>query len=636
MGAKPLATPGEAGAKDTRWRQQPRNDAGVKWVRSHSQRRAKQAQKTSRRKRHAAAAAQERRRSEMGAKPLATPGEAGAKDTQAQKISPLVQRRCGASGLALLVPIGGVGTRSVIYEQDRRNRGEVDDVLTTAALNETNALRSAAMRTVLEVLDATIAMHGDRDAYILGDESITYAELGARSSALARSLRNMGVRRGDVVSLLMPSSIEFAVSYLAVMRLGAIASAVNPRLGVKETSSIVARTEPVVSITPDTAMVGDEWGTIVRVSAIDALSSGEGIAVEPDLHEHDTVAIVWTSGTTGLPKGAMYDHAAMRAIHQGMGPLSVPGDRRVVSLPFAHVGYMTRAWDDIANAVTMILVGEPWSPTEQIRLVEAQRVTMMTGVPTQWSKMLDDPLLARIDTSTLRLAGAGGAAIAPELIRMIRERVGCPVMTRYASTEAGLATSSQLSDDDETIATTVGVASSAVSLRIMDHATEMEVAPGEIGEIRLRSPAMFTGYWRDPAQSAEALDAEGYLRTGDLGYIGPDRNLRIVGRLKDMYIRGGYNVYPVEVEAVLCEHPDIATASVVGLQVPVLGEIGVAFIVLEAEAAPIRINEVRDWCQGQLADYKSPERVVFVTELPINAMHKVDKQILREQAKEHL
>jgi acyl-CoA synthetase (AMP-forming)/AMP-acid ligase II len=311
----------------------------------------------------------------------------------------------------------------------------------------------------------------------------------------------------------------------------------------------------------------------------------------------------------------------MAAISRNIGELTRPGDRRLLVLPFPHVGYMTRMWDELANGTTIVLVGEPWSAEETLRLVREERITMGTGVPTQWTLVLDHPEVARTDFSQLRVAGIGGAAIAPELVRRMREVLGCPVISRYTSTEAGVTTSTRVGDDDEVVATTVGRPAPEVELRI---------AGGEnIGEILCRSPAMMRGYWRDLERTAEVVDADGWLHTGDLGTVGADGNLRIVGRLKEMYVRGGYNVYPAEVEGVLADHPAVGRVAVIGAPDPVLGEVGVAFVVPEG-AAPT-LEELRSWSRERLADYKAPDRLEVVDDLPVTAMHKVDKQALAER-----
>jgi acyl-CoA synthetase (AMP-forming)/AMP-acid ligase II len=334
------------------------------------------------------------------------------------------------------------------------------------------------------------------------------------------------------------------------------------------------------------------------------------------------------------PKGAVYDHEAMAVISRNIGELTRPGDRRLVALPFAHVGYMTRMWDELANGTTLVIVGEPWSAEETLRLIRKEGITMGTGVPTQWSLVLAHPDVERTDFSRLRVAALGGSAIAPELVRQMRKVLECPVITRYTSTEAGVCTSTLVGDDDEVVATTVGRPAPEVELRIVDPAGDDEVPAGEVGEVWCRSPAMMRGYWHDPARTAEVIDGGGWLHTGDLGFVGTDANLRIVGRLKEMYIRGGYNVYPAEVEAALAEHPSVARAAVVGVPDPVLGEVGVAFVVPAPGTPRPTRDGLRAWCRDRLADYKAPDRLELVDELPVTSMHKVDKRALAARTTE--
>jgi acyl-CoA synthetase (AMP-forming)/AMP-acid ligase II len=218
----------------------------------------------------------------------------------------------------------------------------------------------------------------------------------------------------------------------------------------------------------------------------------------------------------------------------------------------------------------------------------------------------------------------------------MREVLRCPVITRYTSTEAGVTTSTLATDPDEVIATTVGRPTPAVELRIVDPATATPRPAGEVGEVVCRSPAMMRGYWRDPALTATVIDADGWLYTGDLGCLGEDGNLRLVGRLKDMYIRGGYNVYPAEVESVLSDHPAVARAAVVAAPDPVLGEVGVAFVVPApgADRAALARDELRAWCRARIADYKAPDHVLLVEDLPTTSMLKVDKRALSARAAE--
>lgn len=482
--------------------------------------------------------------------------------------------------------------------------------------------------TTRDVLAAAAAEHPDRDAYVQGARRLSYAALDRASAGAAATLLGTGVGRGEVVALLLPSGPDYAIWYLAALRIGAIASGINRRLGPAERASILRRTDPRATITPDGEGLpeGAPVGRVITVSEFDAAYRAAPIA-EPDLAASDPACIVWTSGTTGDPKGAVYDHARLGAISRNMGDLTHAGDRRLVSLPFAHVGYMTRIWDELAHGTTLVVTGEPWSAAETLRLLREERITVGTGVPTQWQMVLTHPDLARTDASQLRLCGIGGAAVAPDLVRRMREVLGCPVMNRYTSTEAGITTGTRVGDADEVVAETVGRPGPEVDLRLLD-ATGTEVPPGEVGEIVVRSPMVMRGYWRDPDLTASVLDANGWLHTGDLARADAAGNLRIVGRLKEMYIRGGYNVYPAEVEHVLTDHPQVDRVAVIGRPAPTIGEEGVAFVVPTDPADPPDLEALRSWCRERIADYKAPDRLVLLESLPVTSMLKVDKRAL--------
>jgi acyl-CoA synthetase (AMP-forming)/AMP-acid ligase II len=475
--------------------------------------------------------------------------------------------------------------------------------------------------------------HPDREAYVHGEKRVTYRWLDRAADGFAATLLELGVAPGDVVCLMLPSSIKFAACYLGALRAGAITSAINLRLGPTEQASIFERTNPRVTVVGDGAVVpeGADGGHELPVTELGHALGADPASTLPGVAPTDPACIVWTSGTTGAPKGAVYDHVAMGAISRNIGELTRPGDRRLLVLPFPHVGYMTRMWDELVNGTTIVLVGEPWSADETLRLIREEGITMATGVPTQWTRVLAHPDVDRTDFSGLRVAGIGAAAIAPALVHEMRRTLGCPVITRYTSTEAGVTTSTLAGDDDETVATTVGRPAPEVELRIA--ADDGRALPAdEVGEVYCRSPAMFRGYWRDPATTAAVIDEDGWLHTGDLGFVGADGNLRIVGRLKEMYIRGGYNVYPAEIEGVLADHPAIERAAVVGVPDRDLGEIGVVYVVPRPGGPAPDLDGLRAWCRDRLADYKAPDRLEVVDELPLTSMLKVDKRALSERA----
>ncbi len=509
------------------------------------------------------------------------------------------------------------------------------------------------LTTVVDVLRAAADMNSQLEAYVEvadggsggvvpvgadGRRRLTFAQWDAAANGVAGLLAANGVARGDVVCLLLPSSIDYAVCYQAAARLGALTTGINLRLGPAEQASIMGRTRPAVTVVDtdlvDAAGVAAGAGRIVARTVLGDAAGG-GAPRLLTLDAGDPVTIVWTSGSTGVPKGAVFDHRNLAAVAAGTDVLSHPGDRRLSPLPFAHVGYMTRPWDEIAHGVTTVIAPQPWSAGTAIELLVSERVTVGQGVPTQWALMLAHPDFAGADVSHLRIAGTGAARVPPELVEAMRDRLGCPVVVRYTSTETSLGTGTRPGDPDDVVATTVGRPVPGVELEVVDDDGQV-VATGDVGRVRLRSGAVMRGYVGnlgageiiDAAATAAVRDDAGWITTGDLGWVGSDGNLRLVGRVAEMYIRGGYNVYPAEVEAVLGGHRGVGEVAVVGVADPVLGEIGAAVIVPVPGVPAPELGELRALCATRLADYKAPDRLVVVDQLPLTAMAKVDKREL--------
>jgi acyl-CoA synthetase (AMP-forming)/AMP-acid ligase II len=482
--------------------------------------------------------------------------------------------------------------------------------------------------TTVALLRDTAQAEPSAEAFVDGGTRLTFGAWDRAADGLAGALADRGVGKGDVVALLLPSSADYATCYAAAMRLGAITTGINLRLGAAEVASIVERTRPAVVVVDDGVEPPPGDAAVLARRDLAELYELDPPASLPDLSPSDPVAIVWTSGTTGVPKGAVFDHANLAAMAPGAGALSADHDRRLSPLPFAHVGYMTRMWDELVHRITTVITPTPWKAAGALRLIEDERVTVGQGVPTQWALMLADPSFDATDVSSLRLAGTGAARVPAELVREMRERLGCPVVVRYASTEASLITGTRLGDADEVVAETVGRASEGVELRLVGE-EGAPVGTGEVGQVQCRSGAAMRGYWDDPERTAEVLDPDGWVSTGDLGWLGADGNLRLVGRRTEMYVRGGYNVYPAEVEAVLGEHPSVDRAAVVGVPAPVLGDVGWAFVVPAAGIA-VDPEELKAWCRERLADYKAPDHVRVVDDLPLTSMLKVDKRALAD------
>ncbi|MEO5878285.1 MAG: AMP-binding protein [Streptosporangiaceae bacterium] len=465
-------------------------------------------------------------------------------------------------------------------------------------------------------------------ALVQGGRTLTYAAWWDGSGLAGSLLAERGVVAGDVVALLLPSGPEFSIWYLAVLRLGAIVSAVNPRLGPVEVAHILARSRPRLTVTDAPERIPRGVVVDVRAGTPDGLDPlREARSTVPA----DPAVIVWTTGTTGLPKGAWFDHATLRFIGANLGPLSAPYDRKLMPVPFAHSGYVTRLYEQVAHRSALILTPAVWSAESMLEVLERERVTVGQGVPTQWEKLLQLKALDQADLSCLRLVATGASRVPAALVTAMRERLGCPVVVRYASTEVPLAFGTRLADPAETVERTVGgpLGGAEVEIRSADG---RRLATGEVGRVFLRSRAAMRGYWGDPEMTAQTLDAEGWLASNDLGSQDAAGDLTIIGRADDAYIRGGYNVHPSEVEAVLAAHPQVGRVAVVGTPAPVIGEVGVAFVVPRDPGATVSAQDLRAWCRDRIADYKVPDAVAFLTDLPVNATFKVDVARLRQLA----
>jgi acyl-CoA synthetase (AMP-forming)/AMP-acid ligase II len=484
--------------------------------------------------------------------------------------------------------------------------------------------------TIRQVMDAAVAAFGDREAYVDGDQRITFAQWMRMADALAAEFRALGVGRGDVVALMLPSAIDYAVACAAAGKLGAIVTGLNPRLGRREVESIVGQCAPVLVVRDETLglpPVPDGIAVLNRAELPAVYQRRPAVGPpRPDQESpDDIVAIMWTSGTTGRPKGASFDHRNLRAIAAAAGAMTAPGDRRLVTTPFAHAGYMAKVWDQLVNGVTVVVSPATLAPAEMLRLIAEEKISVVAAVPTQWERLLRLAELETTDLSHVRIGTSATAPIRPEVVEEIIRRMGFPLVVRYAMTESPTITGTEPSDPPDVQFRTVGRPQQGMEVSIGGPA-------GQVGQIKVRGGCVMRGYWNAPELTAAAFDAEGWLVSGDLGYLREDGNLAIVGRATDLYIRGGYNVYPAEVEAVLALHPKVASVSVVGVPAPRIGEIGVAFVVPAAGGEPPALEELRELVRGELADYKAPDRLEIVDRLPANAMLKVDKNALRQLA----
>lgn len=470
---------------------------------------------------------------------------------------------------------------------------------------------------VRELLDAAALVHGDREAYVEPGARVTFAEWVGRARSVAAQFAALGVGKGDVVTLWLPSGIDYATCYAAAAMIGAVTTGLNPRLGRREIESIVQQADPALIVAD--ARLGELPTAGRRVLSRDALSTDPtGLAPPVEMTGRDPVALIFTSGTTGTPKGAVYDADRLAAGAASAGVMSAPYDRRLTSTPFAHAGYMFKLWDQLVWGTTLVIPPAPWSAEGMFDVLRDERITVAGAVPTQWAKLLDVHGVSPQTLPHLRIGVVATAPAPPELVRRVAERIGVPLVVRYAMTECPTISGTAPEDAPEVQSRTVGRPAAGMDVRV-----------GADGVVEVRGPCVMRGYWRNPELTAEVL-SDGWLRTGDIGVLGDDGNLILVGRCGDMYIRGGYNVHPGEVERVLADHPGVKQASVIGRPAPVIGEIGVAVVVPRDPDAPPRLAELRAHVADELADYKAPDELLVVDDLPLTAMLKPDRTALRD------
>lgn len=449
----------------------------------------------------------------------------------------------------------------------------------------------------------------------------SYSEVDRRSDAVAAGMAGVGVGEGDVVALTLPSVPEYVVAYLAAAKLGATTAGVNPRLAGPERRSLIEMVEPRLVVESPNQV--DDLGRPGEAPS--------DVAPEPDR----LVAVVFTSGTTGTPKGAVFDERRITAICEvdigldtwgGGGPM-------LASTEFCHVGFMTKLAWYLRTGTTHVLM-ERWRADEALRLAAEHRMTSLGGVPPQLALMLRSPVFDEVDLSSVERVILGAAAASPGLRAEIRGRITPHLSVRYSSTESGgCGTGTAFDAPDEEALLTEGRPRGPIALAIRDD-DGADLDPGVVGEVCLRTPTAMVGYWRDPQATAAAFWPDGFLRTGDLGAVDGAGCLRMAGRSKEMYVRGGYNVYPGEVEAVLSRHPAVAEVAVVARPDDVMGEVGVAVVVVAPGAPAPTLEEVRAHGADSLAAYKLPEDLRIVDAFPLTPTHKVDKAALAERLAE--
>ncbi|MCV7317051.1 fatty acid--CoA ligase family protein [Mycolicibacillus parakoreensis] len=472
-------------------------------------------------------------------------------------------------------------------------------------------------QTIPEMVLGAADRFGDAEAVVDGPLRLSFAQLADRVRRAAGSFAAAGIERGDRVAIWAPNSAAWIIAAFGVLSAGGVLVPVNTRFKPAEADDVIRRSAAkLVLVEKD--FLGLDFTVAPGVPVID-LHSGflsSGAPLQRRVAGSDTADIIFTSGTTGKPKGVMMSHRQNLRLYSEWCDLADlrEGDRYLMINPFFHTfGYKAGCIAACIRGATMLPV-RVFDIEAITDLIAAERVTMLPGPPTVYQSLLDADRAQ--DLSSLRAAVTGAADIPVELIRRMRDELPFQsIMTGYGLTEAGTVTASRRGDSFEQIATTAGRACRDIDVRI-----------GEDGEVLVRGYSVMQGYLDDPAATAEAIDAQGWLHTGDLGTLDGDGRLRIVGRKKDMFIVGGFNAYPAEIEGYLLEHPAVAQAAVIGVPDERLGQVGKAFVVARE---PISGQDLMTWCRGRMAGFKAPRSVEFVDRLPLNATGKVDKAQLR-------
>lgn len=516
--------------------------------------------------------------------------------------------------------------------------------------------RQLACTRIHDLLASHALAIPDAEAAVDGDERLTHAELSRRVDTIARALVASGISPGDRVATMVPPSLDFWLTYLASVSIGAIWLGLNPRYQLPEYAYLLDDAAPRLifcrseyegrAYLAELQTVGSSVETFVALGA----ATGRAIAFdvflergqkcsEAELAERraavnpeDIAVIVYTSGTTGKPKGAMLSHRAiMAACLCNLCWMADGLESTIEVAPINHVGALNNVCMNVFAYGGRIIFFHRVDMEAIGQITRDEKLSYLVGSPTSFAMFGAQPDKGLDRLGHYRLIVFGGGATAESLLEPVFE-TGVPMFNVYGQTETcGIVTATDAGASPKIMAETFGRPLPGAEMRIAD-ANGTPLPPGTAGEIQVRGPYCMTGYFGRPEATAEAFTADGYLRTGDLGVEHADGNFSFVGRLKEMYKSGGYNIYPVEIELALCEHPRIGLAAVLPIPHPIFQEVGHAFI--EAPEGQIDEAELRDFLKSRLANYKIPKVFSFEPALPKLPNMKIDKQALKRRLEE--
>jgi fatty-acyl-CoA synthase len=529
----------------------------------------------------------------------------------------------------------------------------------TSAISDTPLLGD----TIGENLDRTVSRFPDRPALIdvPAGRRWSYAELAADVDALALGLLAAGVSVGDRVGIWAPNCAEWALTQYATAKVGAILVNINPAYRTSELEFVLNQSGARLLVaaqrlkTSDyAAMIDEVRPRCAALEQVVLLGTGEwdalletGRRADPaalgaiELSADDPINIQYTSGTTGFPKGATLSHHNILNNGYFVGELChyTHEDKICIPVPFYHCfGMVMGNLAATSHGAAMVIPAPSFDPVATLEAVQAERCTSLYGVPTMFIAELAVPDFGRFDLSSLRTGIMAGSPCPVEVMKQVIDRMGMSeVSICYGMTETSpVSTQTRVDDSIERRVATVGRVGPHIEVKVIDQATGRAVPRGTPGELCTRGYSVMLGYWRQPDKTAEVIDAARWMHTGDLAVMDDDGYLSITGRIKDMVIRGGENIYPREVEEFLYTHPDILDAQVIGVPDAKYGEELMAWVRMRPGATPLTAEALREFCLGKLAHYKIPRYVYITDEFPMTVTGKVRKVEMRERSAEIL
>ena len=514
-------------------------------------------------------------------------------------------------------------------------------------------LNSLTKLTIPELIKIQAATLGSKEALVTDNQTLTFEELETQSTDIAKHLVSIGVEKGDRLAIWAPNMNEWVLSAIGAHKAGGIIVPINTRMKGKEAAYILNNSQAKILFSVNDFLGSNYFDFLSDENlpylkhriALDEKDSCETTTLKslmvpglnqelPFVDEGDIADIIFTSGTTGKPKGVISTHSQNIKVFNfwstyiGLNQ----DDKYLIVNPFFHTfGYKAGWLASIMRGATAFPCAV-FDAEKIIQLIEEKKISMLPGPPTLYQSILSSDVLSKVDISSLRLGVTGAASIPVQLIKDMKERLGFEtVITAYGLTEStGVVTMCTPDDDYETIATTSGCAIEGVEIKCID-SEGIAVEAGEPGEILVKGYNVTSGYFNNAEATQEAIDEEGWLHTGDIGILDERGYIKITDRSKDMFIVGGFNAYPAEIENILCDHPAISQAAVIGIEDERMGEVAKAFIVLKPHES-LNAETLLLWCKENMANYKVPREIEFVKDLPTNAAGKVMKYILKDSS----